>query len=64
MISNQPVVAVADDSTEFAKKVIDFLENDSRCKKYRDNCIHFMDTYNRHNLETMNKVLSYDKKNR
>lgn len=64
LISNQPVVAVADDSTEFAKKVIDFLENDSRCKKYRDNCIHFMDTYNRHNLETMNKVLSYDKKNR
>lgn len=64
LAGNPAVVAVADDNTEFAREVICFLENDSRCKKYRNSCIQFMDTYNRHNSETMNKVLSYGKKNK
>lgn len=64
LASKEAVMKVADNNIEFAKKVICFLEDDSRCKKYRDNCIGFMNAYNQYNLRMMSKVLCFDKKSK
>lgn len=59
---NKPIISVADDESKFAEKVICLLEEDSLCEKYRNNCIKFMEEYNKNNLEAMKMVISCKKR--
>ena len=58
----KPIIAVADDESKFAEKVICLLEEDSLCEKYRNNCVKFIEEYNKNNLEAMRKVISCKKR--
>jgi len=61
IVFEKPVVAVANDNREFAKKVIAFLKNSFLCQQYRSNCINYIKEYNHKNLRTMEKIISAGK---
>lgn len=58
---SQPIISIADDKLKFAKNVIRFLKDDLLCEKYRNNCIKFIEEYNRNNQMAMKMVLTSKK---
>lgn len=59
---NKPIISVADNESKFAEKVICLLQEDSLCEQYRNNCIKFMEEYNKNNLEAMKMVINSKKR--
>lgn len=57
----KPIMAIADDSTTFAKAVINLLVNDFQCEFYINNCFEFMKRYNQNNLKAINKIINLEK---